>query len=614
MTTNELFEALEALVEPRGHPEVQPPGNPDLIKELQVRQLELEIQNRELRQIQQQLAHSRTRYADLYDFSPIGYASLDENARIEEINITGGKLLGENPHKLIGRSFTDFIVPEDVQNFTDHLCRCRRSRQKRSIELRLMTRDAGTINVQLFTMATQDVDRHTLQFRTAILDITGRKIAEADLRRSQVDLEAKVAERTQEVITGRRQREDAQRFLNEASAVLSASLDSEITVWSLARAAIPHLADCCVVDILQDDGSIRRVAVAHISVDKEPLLWDLENFPDDVGQAFGRAKVIRTGRPEVYENVRESLLAALARDSAHLETMRTLGFKSFMCVPLIIRGETMGSIGLMLERPDRRYNLFDLALAEDLADRAAIALDNATLFSKEQEANRLKDEFLAMVSHELRTPLTPILGAIYKLRSIRKDDEDLHTALDLIERNAKAQARIVEDLLDISRITTGKLDFKRRPTDLLPIVEGAIEVIRPAAEALGIHLRTSLEEPRQPIWCDRDRIQQVVWNLVSNAIKFTRRAGTIEIQLQNMPASVRIRIADTGVGIKPEFLPHVFERFRQAGNFSTRMHGGLGVGLSIVRYIVERHGGSVRADSSGEGKGTTFIVDLPFSR
>ena len=236
-----------------------------------------------------------------------------------------------------------------------------------------------------------------------------------------------------------------------------------------------------------------------------------------------------------------------------------------------------------------------------------------------QMAERLEQDavqrrrLLADVSHELRTPLTPILGAIYKLRTSRPGDEDLQTALEMIERNAKAQARIVEELLDISRITTGKLDFHRQPADLLPIVESAIEVVRPSAEALGIHLHTSLEEPEQRVWCDRDRIQQVILNLLSNAIKFTRQGGTIEVRLESAPGRARIRITDTGVGISEDFLPHIFERFRQAGSFTTRLHGGLGVGLAIVRYIVERHGGTVRAESSGEGHGTTLIVDLPYS-
>ena len=571
MTTNELLSALDGMKEE---------STLDLIKELQVHQLELEIQNRELRETEKQLALSRVRYADLYDFSPIGYASLNEHAVIEEINITGGKLLGDNAHKLIGRSFTDFVFQEDIPKLKEHLQRCRWSRQKKNLEVRLVAVDGVTTNVELFTMVTQDVYRHTVQFRTALIDVTKRKSAEVAASETQRQLEEIVAERTAELTSERRQREEAQRFLYEASSVLGMSLDYEITLWTLARAGIPHLADAAAVDIVEDDGTIRRRAVAHAQSEKENALWESPSF-EDVGN------VIRTGQP-------------LLR-------------KSMMCVPLVIRGKIIGGIHLLLEREDREYNLFDLALAEDLADRAAIALDNATLYMKELEANRLKDEFLSLVSHELRTPLTPILGAIYKLRASRSDDEDLQRALDMIERNAKGQARIVEELLDISRITTGKLDFNRQPTDLLSIIQTAIDVVRPSTEALGIGLRCSLDDPKRLIWCDRDRIQQVIWNLLSNAIKFTHQGGLIELRLENTPGWAHIRISDTGIGISSEFLPHIFERFRQASSFTTRVHGGLGVGLAIVRYIVERHGGRVRAESAGETHGTTFIVDLPYS-
>src|SRR5262249_3308909 len=201
MTTNELLSALQELKDDTAQ---------DLIKELQVHQLELEIQNRELRETQQQLVHSRVRYADLYDFSPIGYASLDEDGLIEEINITGGQLLGEKPHKLIGRSFADFIVADDVPSFKGHLRRCRWSRKKRSIELRLLAREGTPIDIQLFTTATQDADRHTLQFRTAMIDATKRKRAEAVVLETQRKLEQIVAERTAELTSERRQLEEAQ--------------------------------------------------------------------------------------------------------------------------------------------------------------------------------------------------------------------------------------------------------------------------------------------------------------------------------------------------------------------------------------------------------------------
>jgi PAS domain S-box-containing protein len=570
MTTDELVTALHAL---------KCDDAQDLVKQLHKRQLELESRNRELLETHEQLVHSRIRYADLYDFSPIGYASLDLNGVIEEINITGGKMLGGNPHGLTGACLADFIAPEDIESFNDHLRLCRLSRAERNIELTLTPPEGPAFDAQIFTAATQDADRRTFQFRMAIIDITMRKRAEAACLDVQKRLEQAVTERTAELQSERRQREEAERFLYEASSVLSMSLDHEVTLLALARAAIPHLADACVVDMLRDDGSIQRVAVAHARAAKEDELRDTERVPIP-------ADVIRTGQAELRCR--------------------------FIAAPLLVRGKVVGAIRLMLEREDRSYNPFDLALAEDLADRAAIALENARLYTNELEANRVKDEFLATVSHELRTPLTPIFGEIYRLRNCRPDDQDLQKVLDVIERNAKAQATIVEELLDVSRITTGKLDFNCGLANLTSIVESAVAAVRPSAEVLGIRLETSLDPASRLIWCDPDRIKQAIWNLAANAIKFSRQGASIEIRLENTPEWAHIRISDTGIGISPESLPHIFEQFRQTKRFSTRLHGGLGMGLSIVRYIVERHGGTVRAESSGEGQGAAFFVDLPY--
>ncbi len=726
-TTTELFEVFQALLEAGGANSDRSRSR-ELLRDIRVHQLDLEIQNHELLETQRQLAQSRLRYADLYDFSPVSYASLAADSTIEEINIAGGALLGNNPHQLIGTSFKQFIVPQHTERFGNHLRRCARSRRKRRVELRIRTVDGILRDIEVFTMATHDANRHTLQFRTAILDISKRKRAEEGLRQSRMQLEEKIVERTAELteshnllqavidkaqdwiyvkdrrgrylmineagaaflglqsrsilgktdeqllnfntadeagakiksvmergssltfesriapavspierwfqttagpyrdrkgeiigivgiardITERRRRDEAQRFLNEAGAVLSASLDYEITLHSLARAAIPYLADCCVVDMVQGDGGLARLAVAHSNADKEWLAWTLARFHDR-NSVFGRSKVIRTGRPELYGSVTDSLIASVASDPEHLEILQRLSFKSFMCVPLIVRGETVGAVSFMLDRPDGHYRSFDLLVAEDLADRAAIAIDNAKLYMKEQAANRLKDDFLSRVSHELRTPLTPIFGAIYKLHAMRSENKELNEALEIIERNARQQAEIVEDLLDISRIANDQINFNRQASEMAPIIERAIEVVRPAAETLGIRLEADLETPKRPVWCDRERIQQVIWNILSNAIKFTPSGGTIRVQLLAKQDVVEIAITDSGVGIRSDFLPYVFDRFRQSDDFTTRMHGGLGLGLSIVRYIVERHGGVVRAESRGDGEGSTFVVSLPYS-
>ncbi len=256
----------------------------------------------------------------------------------------------------------------------------------------------------------------------------------------------------------------------------------------------------------------------------------------------------------------------------------------------------------------------------DITERRRAAVERETLLERERaargEAERmssLKDEFLATLSHELRTPLSAILGWSQVLRLRRMSAEELEQGLQAIERNARVQIRLIEDLLDMSRITSGKLGLDVQPVDPATIIEAAIETVRPAAEAKGIRLHTVLDPAAGPVSGDPNRLQQVVWNLLSNAIKFTGRGGHIQIALERVNSYVEISIADTGIGIDSGFLPHVFERFRQADASSTRQFSGLGLGLSIVKHLVELHGGLVRASSQGQGKGATFAVLLPLT-
>ncbi|MGH9958749.1 MAG: hybrid sensor histidine kinase/response regulator, partial [Pyrinomonadaceae bacterium] len=228
-----------------------------------------------------------------------------------------------------------------------------------------------------------------------------------------------------------------------------------------------------------------------------------------------------------------------------------------------------------------------------------------------EESNRLKDEFLATVSHELRTPLTAILGWSRMLEAGSINDPMAERALETIRRNAKAQAQIIDDILDVSRIITGKLYLDLHPMELAPVIEGAVNVVRPTAEAKGIQIESRLESKPIVVTGDANRLQQVVWNLVSNAIKFTPRGGRVFLSLDEIGNQVEFRVTDTGQGISPDFLPFVFDRFRQADSTSTRQHGGLGLGLAIARHLVEIHGGAIKAESPGAGKGSTFSVRLP---
>jgi PAS domain S-box-containing protein len=233
--------------------------------------------------------------------------------------------------------------------------------------------------------------------------------------------------------------------------------------------------------------------------------------------------------------------------------------------------------------------------------------------SEAEAANRLKDEFLATVSHELRTPLTAILGWAGMLRRGDLEEDTTVNALEVIERNARAQAEIIDDILDVSRIITGKFHVDAQPLELAPIIEAAVNTLRPAAAAKSITLNFSPDETGGLVSGDHDRLQQIIWNLVSNAIKFTPPGGQIEIRQERTDSEMEITVSDNGIGIEEHFLPHVFERFRQADSSSTRQHGGLGLGLAIVRHLVELHGGTVRAESAGDGRGAVFTVCLPIA-
>jgi PAS domain S-box-containing protein len=295
-----------------------------------------------------------------------------------------------------------------------------------------------------------------------------------------------------------------------------------------------------------------------------------------------------------------------------------LPVRSYMAVPVTSRsGEIIGGLffghsetGVFNDRAER--------LIVGIAGQAAVAIDNARLYEAEksartqvERASAIKDEFLATLSHELRTPLGAILGWSHVLRYGSKEEAELNKGLEIIERNARVQTQLVEDLLDMGRIVSGKLRLDIQPVLPVSFIEAAIETVRPASEAKGIRLEKMLDPAAGPIPGDPGRLQQVLWNLLSNAIKFTPKGGKVQVLLERVDSNIEISVADTGMGIKPEFLPHVFERFRQADPSSTRSFGGLGLGLAIVKHLVELHGGTVRVESSGEGQGTTFTVSLP---
>jgi signal transduction histidine kinase/CheY-like chemotaxis protein len=329
---------------------------------------------------------------------------------------------------------------------------------------------------------------------------------------------------------------------------------------------------------------------------------------------------MKSGAPELVTDVTEELLQTLGRTPAELALLRELDTCSWLIVPLRVQQHMFGALTLGYSVSRRQYRASDLVLATDLARRASVAIDNARLYqlsqqerSRVESATRAKDEFVAMVSHELRTPLNAILGWTRLMRGGTLPESKREHAFEVIERNANAQNQLVNDLLDISRAITGKIRIFPSQVDVANIVDVALEDARLALEAKRQQVHTVLERRHATMRGDADRLRQIVWNLLNNAIKFTPKGGEIHVEMHRVESDLELIVRDTGVGIAADFLPHVFDSFRQSDSSATRVHGGLGIGLSITKHLVDLHGGSIEVQSPGIGKGATFTVRLPIS-
>lgn len=452
---------------------------------------------------------------------------------------------------------------------------------------------------------------------------------ESDVRVSidEFDILAKcinvgVAEAASAYVIHRDEQLDVQRgnleFLAEAGQLLASSLDYRSTLARLTQLIVPRLADWCAVHI--DGGSIETMPIAHVDPEKIEAIRELYRSSPASDALRGYQYVMRTGEAQLVSAHEPGSIDSLGESADYRELVHEINLSSWMIVPLRIQNTILGALTLAYSDSQRHYGTSDLVLARDLARRASVAIDNARLYelsqrerSRVEAATRAKDEFVAMISHELRTPLNAILGWIRLLRGGILPTERREHALEVIERNAVVQNQLVADLLDISRIVTGKIKISPTQVDIGSVVEMAIDGVRLAAEAKHIQIEKVRHEGDTVVRADGDRIQQVVWNLLSNAIKFTSKNGRVRVYVRRTDADIEIVVADNGEGIAPEFLPHVFETFRQSGVGYTRSHGGLGIGLSISKHIVELHGGVIEPHSEGIGRGATFIVRLPVS-
>ncbi len=559
---------------------------------------------------------------------------LDPTGHVSTWNIGAEKIKGYTASEIIGRHYSAFFRPEDVTA----------GRPQTELEIARSTghyeeegwrvRKDGTrfwANVVLTRVV--DSSGTLVGFAKVTRDLTVQKQAEETARELVRERAARAAaEEGEERLRAERERykalteENARLYASEKKAreqleliarageAFSASLDYEQTIQNIVRIVMPALADFAFFDIVEGL-EVRRVAAAHEDPTADALVkqsrWTRSDRDDK------NTCALSSGRSAFHPEIDDVWRRDVATDETHRDLLQQLQLGSMITVPMRGHGQLLGALTLCFGKSGRHHTRDDVALAEELARRAGVAVLQARLFAEArdaaraaEEASRVKDEFLATVSHELRTPLNAILGWSTLLRA-RNAEPSMVKGLDVIHRNADAQAKIIEDILDVSRIITGKLRLALEPTDLVGVTRDAIEVVRPSAAAKRIAIDfVGCSEPRM-LLADPARLQQVVWNILSNAVKFTPEGGSIRILLAGDSNHIRLTVVDNGRGIAPEFLPYVFDRFKQADASSTRRIGGLGLGLAIVRHIVELHGGQVAATSEGLGRGAAISVTLP---
>ncbi len=411
-------------------------------------------------------------------------------------------------------------------------------------------------------------------------------------------------------VTRERAAQERLAFLARVGEVLMATDSSQDALQAFAQLAVPRLADWCTVHVVDAAGVLRPVAVGHANPSLVALARRLaERYPAPADAPRGAPHVVRTGEVELYPEVPAQLVEEAALAEEDRDVVRDLHLRSAVIVPLKGREGIFGALTLIYAESGRHYSQEDVSFAEVLARRASLVIERRRLEEAAQAANRTKDEFLATISHELRTPLQAVLGWATILA--RGKARDPQKAVGAIVRNAWAQARLIDDIFDVSGIISGKLRMHMARIEVATVVRAALDAVRPAAAARGVRVTEQIDPAVGEMLGDPDRLQQVVWNLVNNAVKFTDAGGEVIVRATREDALVRIAVKDTGRGIKPEDLRVIFERFRQVDSSPTRTSGGLGLGLAIVRYLVEAHGGIVEADSPGPGQGSTFTVVLP---
>jgi PAS domain S-box-containing protein len=537
------------------------------------------------------------RYRELFENANDIVYTLDLEGRLTSVNKAGEAISGFHAQELLGQSISELLSPGSMALMNEMLARKLSGETRTDYELEIKTKSGKPLTLEVSSRLMMKNGKPE-GIQGIARDVTDRKVSEQNLlaanERAIVEYE-RLLERIADL---------AQK--------LGASREVRSIYHALREFTLASVPCNGLFVSLYDDAKDVRTASYGWGDGLELDVSDLPPMP--VTRDGPNSRAVRTGEVIITDDFMKS---TAGHPQVVVGPENNLRPQSSMAIPMSVMGRVIGTIEVQTyER--LAYKAEHATAMRMAANLTAVAIENAQLLAREsharkeaEESNRLKDEFLATVSHELRTPLTAILGWARLLENGGLGEVQSERAIQTIQRNAKVQAQIIDDILDVSRIVTGNLYLEFEPLELTPILEAATNVVRPTADAKHISIDVSLSDQPALVSGDAHRLQQIVWNLLSNAIKFTPAGGRVQIETEQTDAHVSLRISDSGQGINAEFLPHVFERFRQADSSTTRRHGGLGLGLAIARHLVEIHGGSVIAQSGGEGRGATFTVVLP---
>ena len=533
------------------------------------------------------------RLAAIIESSDDAIVSKDLNGIITSWNQAAERMFGYTAEEVVGKSITIIIPADRLHEEREVLTRIRAGKKVDHFETLRRHKNGTLVPISLTVSPIREDDGTVVGASKIARDISYRLEAEAERARLLSEVQRHAA------ITAK---------LNEVGTVVASSLDRERVLQA-------------VTDVATDLTHAQFGAFFYNETDKDSgdhyQLFTLSGAPKEAFAAYPYPRATALFGP-TFRGEGPMRIADLHEDPRYGRNPPYHGLppghlpvRSYLAVPVKARtGEVLGGLFFGHSEPGI-FTADHEWLATGVARWASVALENARLYKAVREASQLKDEFLATLSHELRTPLNAILGYSRMLRSGQVEAAKKDRAIEVIERNATSLTQIVEDVLDVARITAGKVMLNLLPVDPAELIRNSILSVTPAADARGVQIDTSLQPDVGPIPADPDRLQQVLWNLLSNAVKFTGRGGHVRVELHRAEGNVEIVVSDTGIGIPTEFLPFLFDRFRQADSKTTREQGGLGLGLAIARHFVEMHGGTISASSPGEGEGSTFRVTLP---